>query len=248
VKKSAEEPTILSPRRKPLVGSRVRRCLSVALSLVAGGSSLAAQAGEALEGPVTQLPAVVPPAVVQEEQPLDPEEAVQKLSPAERVPTPSSRMTIRLNPKLPDQIKTYEALQVAQCRLPGYLKSADIYPWSNPSNYGQYIFICHDPLFFEDIPAERYGEVHSPCLQPVVSFTKFVGAIPLLPYKIPMNYFAASHDGAYVAYDHHYNLRPGVTEGSYFPNHVQNAPYVSARTASIATYAWVVTGVVLFLP
>ncbi|TWT77629.1 hypothetical protein Pla123a_14250 [Posidoniimonas polymericola] len=40
----------------------------------------------------------------------------------------------------------------------------------------------HNPLYFEEINAERYGYTCGRCLQPVVSAAHFFGTIPALPY------------------------------------------------------------------
>lgn len=42
--------------------------------------------------------------------------------------------------------------------------------------------ICHLPLYFEDAMLERHGQVRWGCAQPIVSGTKFLATIPLLPY------------------------------------------------------------------
>ncbi len=42
--------------------------------------------------------------------------------------------------------------------------------------------ICHLPLYFEDAMLERHGHVRWGCAQPIVSGTKFLATIPLLPY------------------------------------------------------------------
>ncbi len=42
---------------------------------------------------------------------------------------------------------------------------------------------CYQPLLFEEVNAERYGEV-CPGLQPAVSATKFYGRVMLLPYSV----------------------------------------------------------------
>lgn len=44
--------------------------------------------------------------------------------------------------------------------------------------------LCHKPLYFEEIYLERYGQVRFPLLQPAISGAKFVGSIPVLPYKM----------------------------------------------------------------
>jgi hypothetical protein len=42
----------------------------------------------------------------------------------------------------------------------------------------------HHPLYFDDVPLERYGQMRHPLLQPVWSGVHFFGTLPLLPYKM----------------------------------------------------------------
>ena len=44
----------------------------------------------------------------------------------------------------------------------------------------------HRPLYFEDVPVERYGQTRGKLLQPVISGARFFATIPLLPYKMTM--------------------------------------------------------------
>lgn len=64
--------------------------------------------------------------------------------------------------------------------LPDGSKAAwqgDIYSWSAPAFY-------HNPLYFEQVNLERYGQGTYPCLQPAASGAMFFATIPILPYKI----------------------------------------------------------------
>lgn len=125
---------------------------------------------------------------------------------------------------------------------------SSLLPWCSEPPYGKYLFIPHEPLLFEDIPAERYGEVHYCGIQPVMSLVKFMGTIPMLPYKIKADHCAATHEGVLYAADHHGNLRPGIYEGAYFPDYYLGAPYPNTRMiASLAELA-TVAGIVIFLP
>ncbi len=91
----------------------------------------------------------------------------------------------------------------------------------------------HNPLYFEEVNAERYGYTCGPCLQPVISTAHFFGTIPALPYL----------KGANCPWECQYTLghyRPGSCNPwrtHYWP--------VSARGALCE--AGVVTGIV-FLP
>ncbi len=42
--------------------------------------------------------------------------------------------------------------------------------------------LCHKPLYFEDVHAERYGHTCGPCVQPFISAGHFFLTIPALPY------------------------------------------------------------------
>jgi len=44
--------------------------------------------------------------------------------------------------------------------------------------------LCHKPLYFEDMAAERYGHSHGPGLEYVTSFIHFFGDLALLPYCV----------------------------------------------------------------
>jgi hypothetical protein len=125
---------------------------------------------------------------------------------------------------------------------------SSVLPWCAEPPYGRYLFIPHEPLLFEDIPAERYGEVHYPGIQPVMSFVKFMGTIPMLPYKIEADNYAATHEGVLYATDHHGNLRPGIYEGAYFPDYYLGAPYPKTRMAASLLELATVAGIVVFLP
>jgi len=41
---------------------------------------------------------------------------------------------------------------------------------------------CHQPLYFEDTMLERHGHERFPCLQPLMSGTRFFSDVALLPY------------------------------------------------------------------
>lgn len=166
-----------------------------------------------------------------------------------RKPTPcipAAKMTIRRDPM--SNIDLFESLRPQHPHCVGDRVRPHVISWTNPTPYGQYVFIHHDPLLFEDIPAERYGEAFKPGVQPVVSLVKFVGAVPILPYKISMNHYAVKDYGAYYAYDHHGNLRPGVVEGAYLPDYYIGAPYPKSRFKASLVEIGVATGVVYFLP
>ena len=45
---------------------------------------------------------------------------------------------------------------------------------------------CHKPLYFEEEQHERYGHMHGPIIQPVLSGAHFFGSVLLLPYQMGM--------------------------------------------------------------
>jgi len=55
-----------------------------------------------------------------------------------------------------------------------------VYQWE-PSNF------YHYPLYFEDVPLERYGHTYHPVIQPVVSIAKFSTQLIFLPYQMTLD-------------------------------------------------------------
>jgi hypothetical protein len=56
------------------------------------------------------------------------------------------------------------------------------------SNYSWHASaLCHKPLYFEEVQAERYGHVMGPFAQPVISGAHFFLNIAALPYKMAIN-------------------------------------------------------------
>jgi hypothetical protein len=49
------------------------------------------------------------------------------------------------------------------------------YEWTAPR-------LQHRPLYFEDVPLERYGQSRHPLVQPAVSAGRFFTTVPMLPY------------------------------------------------------------------
>lgn len=62
-----------------------------------------------------------------------------------------------------------------QRNFPGF-----VYQWE-PSNF------YHYPLYFEDVPLERYGHTYHPVIQPVVSIAKFSSQLVFLPYQMTLD-------------------------------------------------------------
>lgn len=219
----------------------------------AGVSNLAALPGELLAAPGDQ-----PPLPENQLPPLpDTNEPALKLTST----LPARKMTVRRdadprrfigNDSDGKSIRTVQeelaANAVPNPQMDQPVFRSSLLPWCSEPPYGRYLFIPHEPLLFEDIPAERYGEVHYCGVQPVMSFVKFMGTIPMLPYKIKADHCAATQEGVLYAADHHGNLRPGIYEGAYFPDYYLGAPYPKTRMiASLAELA-TVAGIVIFLP
>ena len=114
--------------------------------------------------------------------------------------------------------------------------------WSMDVPYGKYIYVHHSPLIFEDIPLERYGDEIHPALTPVVSFTKFMGTVGMLPYKVTTNIWASNHDCALYSYDYQGNVRPGILEGSWLPRPQVIREYPVANMMGLFAEAGVITG------
>ncbi len=70
--------------------------------------------------------------------------------------------------------------------------------------------LAHRPLYFEDVPLERYGQGYSPLFQPVVSGSKFIFSAASLPYRMtldpPRSYFYT------LGYERPGNWAPSVVE------------------------------------
>ncbi|MEK6235050.1 MAG: hypothetical protein N2C14_10080, partial [Planctomycetales bacterium] len=101
------------------------------------------------------------------------------------------------------------------------------YQWVAPG-------LGHNPLYFEDVPLERYGQTFCPALQPIVSGAKFWGTVPMLPYIMTLKHPT----------EHVYTLgyhRPG----SRAPWVRQTVPW-SLKAAAVE--AGVITGLILLVP
>lgn len=94
--------------------------------------------------------------------------------------------------------------------------------------------LCHGPLYFEDINAERYGYTLSRFFQPVISGAKFFLTIPALPYKMAVD---PPHECIYTL--GHY--RPG----SYAP---WRTHYLPLKLTAAAVEVGTIAGLILLLP
>jgi hypothetical protein len=48
--------------------------------------------------------------------------------------------------------------------------------------------LFHQPLYFDDVPLEQYGQSICPHLQPVISGARFFLTVPAMPYKIGVDH------------------------------------------------------------
>jgi len=94
--------------------------------------------------------------------------------------------------------------------------------------------LYHQPLYFEDVPLERYGQTLRPVLQPFASGAKFFASVPFLPYKAVLE----------PPIEHVYAL------GYYRPGSI--APRLRYRLPirydAAAVQAGIVVGLILVLP
>ena len=61
--------------------------------------------------------------------------------------------------------------------LPSRMQTARTFHWEATD-------FSHQPLYFDNVPLERYGQTRSPLLQPFISGAHFFGTLPVLPYKM----------------------------------------------------------------
>jgi len=110
--------------------------------------------------------------------------------------------------------------------LPGGLTT---FSWA-PSN------LAHEPLYFDDVPLENYGQTRHPLFQPVISGARFFGTLPVIPYKIGVDRL---HDPVYTLGTY----RPG----SPGPCVHQGLPHPLELDASLLE-AGTIVGLLLLLP
>jgi hypothetical protein len=94
--------------------------------------------------------------------------------------------------------------------------------------------LAHQPLYFDDVPLERYGQTHCRVLQPAISAARFFGTFPAIPYK--------------MAIDHPYDRISTLglwRPGSPTPCIHQKLPW-ECRAAAWEGAAW--AGLILLLP
>jgi hypothetical protein len=224
-------------------------------------SALTAEESEPADQPVTELPAAEsipdlpaetplrelaageePPAKEQVElqrvDPAAPEKPAVALPTADlcRKYAPKSIGQLRLSVQ-PDKAGALPADKgdpAAAC-FPQGSEYAGTDTWYETSCYGKYLFICHDPLYFEDQVAERYGEHWGKWVQPAVSAGKFFGAVPMAPYR----FFANTLSEECYSQDKYGQTRNGFADGTFVP------PF---HAGAAAMTAGAVTGLYFLVP
>lgn len=172
--------------------------LSVLLLGISASFVLAASAQE----PNPEKNAPIPPAASLSGQP--------PVASPSAIPTPatSDQSRAKVSCPTPDELKnlyrTLSSIEVKAAPSSGQLpidcsdrlfaKPADPSAAGNTSRaWGQIEYqwrpteLAHQPLYFDDVPLERYGQTVSPALQPVISGARFFGTLPILPYKTGLN-------------------------------------------------------------
>ena len=108
------------------------------------------------------------------------------------------------------------------------------YGWAQFDFHWAASCLCHAPLYFEEINAERYGYTPSYVFQPLISAGRFFLTIPALPYKMLVD---RPHDCIYTL--GHY--RPG----SCVPRRWNHLPLdIAAATVEVG----VIAGLILLIP
>ena len=64
--------------------------------------------------------------------------------------------------------------------VPQRYAAPKVFTWQ-PTNF------VHMPVYFDDVPLERYGQTRHALVQPAVSAARFALQIPALPYKMGVN-------------------------------------------------------------
>jgi hypothetical protein len=84
--------------------------------------------------------------------------------------------------------------------------------------------LCHKPLYWQQVPVERYGHTWGPVLQPFVSAANFYLTFPVLPYKMGLDppneciydlgYYRPGSCAPYMIYPIPISLRAGLYEAT----------------------------------
>lgn len=150
-------------------------------------------------------------------QPQDPTATEPKtLSAAELCrkyqPRPIGLVGLSVKPSKPGAFPSGKDDPAKEC-FPRETEQVGQFGWYDNCPYGNYLFVCHGPLYFEEVDAERYGETWGAWLQPGVTAGKFFGTVPLVPYKWYANTFSEEQYGR----DNFGQARNGYAEGRFVP-------------------------------
>jgi hypothetical protein len=217
--------------------------------------SIPAEVVEPDDAPIDALPAaeslpMVPVEAPPSEQALnqvDEPIVVEPTTPSETPPTPNVAIPARnYTPKGILEVRLHIApvkagalpeqrSDPATATFPQGTRLVGTNSWQETSCYGNYLFICHDPLYFEDQVTERYGEHWGKWIQPAVSAGKFFGSVPMAPYK----FFANSLSEECYGEDKYGQVRNGFAEGTFIP------PF---HAGAAALTAGAVTGLFFLVP
>ncbi len=108
------------------------------------------------------------------------------------------------------------------------------YGWAQFDFHWAASCLCHQPLYFEETNAERYGYTSSYFFQPLISAGRFFLTIPALPYKMVVD---RPHDCIYTLGQY----RPG----SCVPRRWNHLPLdIAAATVEVG----VIAGLILLIP
>ncbi len=106
--------------------------------------------------------------------------------------------------------------------------------WATTEHYWSATSQRHQPLYFEEVNAERYGYTPAYRLQPLISAGRFFVTIPALPYKMAVD---CPRDCAYtLGHD-----RPG----SCGPRRRHRLPY---QTRAVLAQTGMIVGLILLIP
>ncbi|MDX1963814.1 MAG: hypothetical protein SFX18_11710 [Pirellulales bacterium] len=94
--------------------------------------------------------------------------------------------------------------------------------------------LCHKPLYFEQVQAERYGHSWGPVLDPVLQSAHFFGTIPLLPYHMgvdpicecqyALGYYRPGNCAPYMIEPFPLSLRGAATQGIFTAGAIYAVP------------------------
>jgi hypothetical protein len=127
-------------------------------------------------------------------------------------PKPIGAVGISVKPTKPGAFPQGKDAPAGFC-FPKETENVGQFGWYDNCPYGNYLFICHGPLYFEEVDAERYGETWGAWLQPSVTAGKFFGTVPMVPYKWFANTFSEEQWGQ----DNFGQARNGYAEGRFIP-------------------------------